>query len=1033
MTLSEFCIRRPVFAAVLSLLIIAIGLVSLTRLPIRELPDIDTATVTIETTFTGAAPEIINTQITEVIESAVSSVSGIRTISGDSRRGRSRVLVEFIQGRNIDEATNDVRAAVGRITNRLPSDADDPRIFKNDSDADPVMRLSIVSDRMTSAEITDFARRFLIDRFSTIDGVASVDVFGERRFAMRIALDPAAMAARQITATDVATAIAGNNLELPAGEVESTFRLFQIRATTRLNTPEQFRDIVVKVVNGAPVRLGDIAEVYVGVANTNTIVRTSGNSAVGLGITRQSQSNTIAISNAVRAEIDRINPTLPEGMTLSVGSDDAVFIQQSIQEVVTTLMIAVALVVAVIFLFLGSPRATFVPAVTIPVALIGAFIGIYILGFSINILTLFSLILAIGIVVDDAIVVLENIQRRVEEGQEPIAAAALGSREVTFAVIATSITLIAVFVPISFLEGQVGRLFTEFGVVMAIAVAFSTFVALTLCPVLCVMLLKRGSGGLLERIVNRVLGAVEGGYRVILRGLLGYPLVVLSAAGAFAAAAVYIYALVPQELSPSEDRGVFFVSVSTPQGSSTAFTDREAQEVERRLQPLIEQGVAQQIFSVVGAGGSPNRAFVVVRLTDWAQRDRSSQEIVASLIPQLAGVPGARAFPIQPSGLGLRGSRTPLQVKVQGSDFASVQEWSGQLINALREVDGLLNLETDYEETQPELRVDIDRALADDLGVSVLDLAATIQTFFASREVGGYIDRGRENPVIMQAREDARQTASDLDRIYVRSRTTNVLVPLSALLTAGEGTASAQLNRYDRLPAITISGALGPGMDMGRAIDTVRATAAEVLPPEARIAFSGQAKDYLETSGGLMLTFVFALIIVYLVLAAQFESFVDPITILLSVPLSVTGALATLWYAGVSLNIYTQIGMVLLVGLMAKNGILIVEFANQLRDRGYSVREAALEGSVRRLRPILMTVLSTVLGAVPLVWSSGAGAESREAIGIVIIGGFGFASLLTLLVTPIVYDVLARLTKPRAAQAQKLEEALSAAQGVPAE
>ena len=1033
MTLSEFCIRRPVFAAVLSLLIIAIGLVSLTRLPIRELPDIDTATVTIDTNYTGAAPEIINTQITEVIEGAVSAVSGIRTIDSQSRRGRSRVRVEFIQGRNIDEATNDIRAAVSRVANRLPPDVDEPRIFKNDSDADPIMRLSIVSDRMSASEITDFARRFLVDRFSTIDGVASVDVFGERRFAMRVALDPAAMAAREITATDVSTAINANNLELPAGEVESTYRLFQIRATTRLNTPEQFRDIVVKVIDGTPVRLGDIAEVTVGVEDDSTVVRTAGANAVGLGITRQSQSNTIAISQAVRAEIDRISPNLPEGMVLAVGSDDAVFIQQSIEEVVSTLIIAVALVVAVIFLFLGSPRATIVPAVTIPVALIGAFIGIYVLGFSINILTLFSLILAIGIVVDDAIVVLENIQRRVEEGQEPIAAAALGSREVTFAVIATSITLIAVFVPISFLEGQVGKLFTEFGVVMAIAVAFSTFVALTLCPVLCVLLLKRGSGGLLERGVNAVLGVVESGYRVLLRGLLGYPLVVLAAAGAFAAAAVWIYEEVPQELSPSEDRGVFFVAVSTPQGSSTAFTDREALEVERRLQPLLDQGVAVQIFSIVGSFGNPNRAFVVVRLADWAVRDRSSQQIVGSLIPQMAGVPGARAFPIQPSGLGLRGSRTPLQIKVQGADFESVQAWSGDLLRALGEVDGLLNLETDYEETQPELRIDIDRALADDLGVSVLELAATLQTFFASREVGGYIDRGREYPVIMQAREQARRTAGDLDRIYVRSRTTGVLVPLSALLTAREGTASAELNRYDRLPSITISGALGEGMDMGTAIEIVRATAAEVLPPEAQIAFAGQSKEYLETSGGLMLTFVFALVVVYLVLAAQFESFVDPITILLSVPLSVTGALATLWYADVSLNIYTQIGMVLLVGLMAKNGILIVEFANQLRDRGLSVREAALEGSVRRLRPILMTVLSTVLGAVPLVWSSGAGAESREAIGIVIIGGFGFASLLTLLVTPVVYDVLARLTKPRAAQAAKLDKALAAAHGVPAE
>jgi multidrug efflux pump len=981
--------------------------------------------VTIQTGYTGAAPEIINTQITEVVEGAISSVAGVRTISSDSSRGRSRIVVEFSQGVDIEQAANDIRGAVGRITNQLPADAEEPRIFKNDSDADPVMRLAIVSDRLSPAEMTDYAKRFLVDRFATLDGVASVDVFGEREYAMRIALDPAGMAARELTVTDIANAIRANNLELPAGEVISTFRQFQLRATTRLSTPEEFREIVVKVIDGTPVRLGDVAEVFIGVEDDQTIVRTAGANAIGLGITRQSQSNTIAISDAVRAELDRLAPNLPEGMTINVGSDDAVFIRQSIEEVVTTLGIAVVLVVAVIFVFLGSPSATIVPAVTIPVALIGSFIGIYAFGFSINILTLFALILAIGIVVDDAIVVLENIQRRVEQGQPPIAAAALGSREVTFAVIATSLTLVSVFVPISFLEGQVGRLFTEFGVVLAIAVIFSTFVALTLCPVLCVLLLRRGGGGPLERLVNWLLTGIENGYRGILRVVLGYPLVVIAVSLGVALGAVKLAELVPRELAPSEDRGVFFVIVSTPQGSSSAFTDREAQMVEDLLQPLIEDGTAQQIFSITGFRNQPNRAFVVVRLSDWAARDRSSQEIVGSLFGRLSAVPGARAFPIQPSGLGLRGSRTPLQVKVQGANFEDVQEWSQTLLAALREDPRIVNLDTDYEETQPELRIDIDRALADDLGVSVAETAATLQTFFASREVTGYIDRGREYPVILQAQEQARQTAGDLDRVYVRSQTTGVLVPLSALLTVREGTAASELNRFNRLPSIEISGSTTDGLSLGGAIEIVQQKAAEVLPAEAQIAFDGQSRQYLETSDGLVLTFVFALVIVYLVLAAQFESFIDPLTIMLSVPLSVTGALGTIWLMGGTLNIYTQIGMVLLVGLMAKNGILIVEFANQLRDRGYSVREAVLEGSVRRLRPILMTVLSTILGAVPLVWSTGAGSESREAIGIVIIGGFGFASALTLLLTPVLYDLLARLTRPRAASAGALDDALS--------
>ncbi len=1024
MTLPEFCLRRPVFAAVLSLLVVVMGLMALGRLPVRELPDIDPAAVTVETGWRGAAPEVVNTQLTEPIERAISGVAGVRQIESSSELGRSRIVVEFLAGRDVDNAANDVRGAVGRIANQLPDEADEPRIFKNDSNADPIMRLVLLSDRMSPPEITDFAKRYLIDRIATLEGVASVDIFGERGFAIRIALDPRAMAARQITAADVEGALRANNLELPAGEVVSMQRQFQVRAETRLTSVDDFRNLTIKVIDGAPVRVGDVAEVFLGVENEDVLVRSGGRNAVGLGIARQSQANTVAISDAVRAEIAALSATLPEGMQVLVGSDDAVFIRSSIAEVLNTLAIAVALVVVVIFLFLGSPRATLVPAVTIPVSIIGAFIGVYAFGFSINILTLFALILAIGIVVDDAIVVLETCQRKVAEGHAPLAAAALGAREVTFAVIATSITLISVFVPISFLEGQVGRLFTEFGVVLAVAVAFSTFTALTLCPVLCWLLLRRGSGGMLERAVGWSMARLEGGYRRTLRLCLGYPLVVLAISALIGAGALELWRSVPRELTPAEDRGVFFVALTAPQGATVAFTDREAREVEARLRPLLDQGLAQQIISIVGFRGEKNRGFVVVRLTEWASRDTSSHQIVREAIPRLAGVPGARAFPIQPAGLGLRGSRTPLQVVVKGPDFDSTQEWAATLQAALAENTRLLNLESDFELNQPELRVAIDRAMADDLGISVAEIGATLQTFFASREATGYVDRGREYPVILQASEETRRTAADLDVVNVRSRTTGALVPLSALLTVSEGTASPELSRYDRMPAITLSAGLAAGYDLGRAIDDVRAIAAAVLPPEARIAFSGQSRQFLETSGGALLTFAFALVIVYLVLAAQFESFIDPLTILLTAPLAVTGALGALWFTGQSLNVYTQIGMILLIGLMAKNGILIVEYANQLRDRGADVREAALEGSVRRLRPILMTVFSTVLGAAPLVWSSGAGAESRAAIGIVILAGFSFAALVTLLVTPVLYDLLARLTRPRSANAGALDAAL---------
>jgi multidrug efflux pump len=1024
MSLSDFCLRRPVFAAVLSLLVIVLGLVSLGRLPVRELPDIDAATVTVDTTWRGAAPEVVNTQLTEPVERAIAGVSGVRQIVASSELGRSRVVVEFVTGRDIDAAANDVRGAVGRIVNQLPDEADEPRIFKNDSNADPVMRLSILSDRLSASEITDYVKRFLIDRLATLDGVASVSVFGERGAAIRVALDPRAMAARGITAADVENALRDNNLELPAGEVVSRMRLFQVRAETRLTTVEDFRDLTIRVVDGTPVRVGDVAEVFLGVENEDTLVRSVGRTAVGLGILRQSQANTIAISDGVRAELDRLRPSLPEGMEIVIGSDDAAFIRASIDEVTMTLVVAVLLVVAVIFVFLGSPRATLVPAVAIPVSIVGSFIGLYAFGFSINILTLFALILAIGIVVDDAIVVLETCQHRIERGEPPLAAAARGSREVGFAVIATSVTLVSVFVPISFLEGQVGRLFTEFGIVLAVAVGFSTFVALTICPVLCWLLLRKGSGGVLERAVVRGTGLLERGYRRVLRGCLSYPIVVLAGAAAFGGVSGWLWLTVPRELTPQEDRGVFFVSVAAPQGATVQFTDREARAVEARLAPLLERGLAQQIVTVVGTQGDRNRAFVVVRLTDWAARDVPSQRIVRELIPELAGVPGARVFPVQPSGLGLRGGGAPLQVKVQGPDFETAAAWAATLRAALEANAGLQNVDTDYQLNQPELRVDVDRAMADDLGISIAEIGATLQTFFASREVTGYVDRGREYPVILQASADSRRTAADLDVVNVRSRTTGELVPLSALLTVREGTASPELNRFDRLPAVELTASLTAGYDLGRAIDFVRTTAAETLPPEARIAFAGQSRQYLDASRGALVTFAFALVIVYLVLAAQFESWIDPVTILLTAPLALTGALGTIWLSGQSLNVFTQIGMILLIGLMAKNGILIVEYANQLRDRGASVREAALEGSVRRLRPILMTVLSTLLGAAPLVWSSGAGSESRAAIGIVILGGFGVSSLFTLLVTPVLYDLLARLTRPRAAAAEDMERAL---------
>ncbi len=1024
MTLSELSIRRPVLATVVSLLIVVFGIASLSRLPVRELPDVDRAVVSITTMYTGAAPEIVDTDITEVIEGAVAGISGVREITSESRRGRGRTVITFNTDRDIDEAANDVRDAVARVRASLPEDADEPRIVKSDSDADPVMRIGIVSDRMNPAEITDYVERFLVDRLATLDGVANVEINGQRRFAIRIWLDRRALAARNLTTSDIEAALRRNNLELPAGEVESTSRELTVRLDSRLRDVESFRRLVVATADGYPIRLADVARVELGAEDDSTFVRSDGRPAVGINVLRQSQANTIAISEAVRNEIDLLRPILPAGMDIVVGSDDAIFIAASIREVLIALGISIILVVLVIFVFLLSLRATLVPAVTIPVAIIGAFILIQALGFSINVLTLLALILAIGLVVDDAIVMLENIQRRIEEGETPITASVLGARQVTFAIIATSLTLIAVFVPLSFMQGQVGRLFIEFGLVLAAAVLISTFVALTLCPALCSRVLKARTAGTETTGGGRAARAVGDLYRRLLTRALAAPLPILVLGLLLAATSAGLYLALPQELTPKEDRGVFFVPITAPQGSTVAYTDEHVAMVEDLVRPLTENGEVASMFAIAGSWNANNRGFVVGRLADWAERERPQQAIVGELIPKVSGISGVRAFPVSPAGLGLRGSSTPLRVVIGGPDFQSAKEWADDIVERAEANENLQNLEVDFEENQPQLTLRVDRDRADDLDIPLETIAQTLQTLLASREVTEYIDRGREYPVIIQARHEDRRSPTDLANIFVRSGKGDRLVPLTALVSAEEAAAAPSLRRYDRLPAVTITASLADGYDLGAAIDYIQAIALDTLPAEAHLGFAGQSREFLEAKGGILLTFGLALLIVFLVLAAQFESWIHPLIIMLTVPLAVAGALFALYVTGLSLNVYSQIGVVLLIGLMAKNGILIVEFANQLRDEGHTVREAVVEAAVLRLRPIVMTVVSTVLGAVPLVIASGAGAESRIAIGTVIIGGLSLASVLTLVLTPVLYDLLARFTRPASVVGRELEAEL---------
>lgn len=1033
MSLSDLSIRRPVLAAVASLLIIVFGIGALSRIPIRELPNIDTAVVTVSTTYTGASPEIIDTDITEIVEGSVAGIAGVKTISSQSRRGQSRVVIEFNVDREIDQAANDVRDAVARVRADLPDDVNEPQVVKNDSDSDPVMRLAVTSDRMSAAEITDYVDRYVVDRLATVSGVANVDIYGARPFAVRVWLDRRALAARNLTVADVEAGLKQANVELPAGEIETAARQFTVRLDSRIPSVEAFREVVIDRVAGYPIRLSDVAKVVGGVEDENTIVRNNGEVAVGIAVIRQSQSNTIAISNAVRAEIDALSRTLPDGMAIEVSSDDAIFVAASIEEVVKALCISLVLVVLVILVFLMSWRATLVPAITIPIALIGTFILISALGFSVNVLTLLALLLAIGLVVDDAIVVLENIQRRIDLGETPLVAATLGTRQVTFAVIATSFTLIAVFVPLSFLQGQVGKLFVEFGLVMAGAVVISTFVALTACPALAskVLRAKRAKSGDAPAAAPRE-GRMLRTFRRFLVAAVRMPLVVIAVALAVAFAGAMVFVTLPQELTPSEDRGVVFVPLTAPQGSTVEFTDQASRQIEQIAGPLLASGDIETIFTYTGSFNRPHRAFVVLRLADWEDREKSLREIVAELSKNMGSVTAARGFPVSPAGLGLRGSSTPLRIVVSGPDFESVKGWANTLLARARENPGLRNVELDYEENQPQLNVSVDRTRADDLGISVETIATTLQTLLASREATSFIDRGREYPVLLQASEEDRASSSDIDFIFIRADDGTSLVPLSALISVDEGAAAAELRRYDRLPSIQIEGALADGYALGDAIAFMEKAAAESLPAEARIGLAGQSLQFKETASGVMLTFSLALLIVFLVLAAQFESFVHPLVIMLTVPLGVAGAVFSLSLAGLSLNIYSQIGMILLIGLMAKNGILIVEFANQLRDEGLSVRDAVVESTVLRLRPIVMTVVSTVLGAVPLVLASGAGAESRIAIGTVIVGGLLLSSALTLFLTPVLYDLLARFTRPRATIEKALEAELSnAARGKP--
>lgn len=1025
MILSDIAVRRPVLAVVVNLLLLVFGLSSLYGIPVREYPDIDPPVVSVTTNYAGASAEIVETKVTQVLEDQVAGIEGIRSLSSTSRDGRSGITIEFSLSRDIDAAANDVRDRISRVLNNLPDEADPPEVTKADADASPILWMVLSSDTLNPLQLTAYAERYLVDRFGALDGVSAVRIGGDRSPAMRVWLDAKALAARQLAVDDIERALAAQNAERPAGLLESTDREYTLRTARAFRTAEDFAQLVVaRGANGYPVRLGEVARIEVGPANPRTLFRANGQPAVGLGVIKQSTANTLDVARAAKAEMAAIAADLPAGMKLRINSDFSLFIEASLREVMLTLLIAGLLVVAVIFLFLGDWRATLVPAATVPISLIASFILLDAFGFSINILTLLALILAIGLVVDDTIVVVENIHRRQAAGEPPLLAAFRGTREVGFAVVATTAVLIAVFTPLAFLEGNVGRLFSEFALALAASVFCSALVALTLSPVLCAWLLRadRGENAFAHR-VSRQMGLLSARYGRRLSRLLGHawlaaPLLVLLGAGVVALALA-----LPAEFTPREDRGQFMVQVTAPEGASFPYTARYMDDVETILLRRLGDGeVDRMLVRLPGTGGtaSVNTGNAMVSLTDWQQRPRPADAIADDVGRELAALPGVRAVTVQRSGFG-SGYGQPLQIVLGGNDYAELAQWRDRLMARIVEDNPRITRpDSDFRETKPTLELAIDLSRAASLGVPVDVIARTLETLLAGRRATTWQEGGEEYDVLLQAPPEDRQAPLDLAGIHVRA-SSGVLVPLANLLTTRETASAATYNRYDRLRSITISGGLAPGYTLGEAVAWIEQVAAEELPPAARLSWKGDSRELKESGAAMQATFAVALLVVFLVLAAQFESFVHPLAIMTTVPLAVFGALLALFAGGYSLNIYTQIGIVLLIGLVAKNGILIVEFANQRRDAGLAFHEALLDAARTRLRPILMTSIATVAGAVPLLLSTGAGSEARANLGLVVFWGVLFATLLTLFVVPAFYALLCRRTGSPHDTAARLE------------
>ncbi len=1018
MILSDISVKRPVFASVLSLLLIVFGLVSFDRLPLRQYPDIDSPVVSITTDYPGAAANVVENRITEVIEQRIAGIEGIKFIESSSEDGRSRITVEFNIDIDIDAAANDIRDRVARVARVLPDEADPPEVQKVDANEDVILWMNLAGDGMSVPALSDYARRYLVDRFSVVNGVARVQIGGGQTYAMRIWLDRTEMAARGLTVPDVENALRSENIELPAGSIESTDKQFTVRVQRAFREADDFQRIVLRQGddNGYLIRLGDIARVERGTEEDRILFRGNGMPMVGLGIVKQSTANTIDVARGVKAEAERLNRTLPAGMEIRQSYDSSVFIENAILEVYKTLFIAIGLVILAIFIFLGNIRAMMIPAITVPISLMATFIALYAFGFSINLLTLLALVLAIGLVVDDSIVMLENIYRRIEEnGETPLVAAYNGAKQVGFAIVATTIVLISVFVPITFLEGDLGRLFAEFAMTMAAAVGFSSLVALSLSPMLASKILKgQEKKGTMLSAVEAGFKKLRYGYRRSLGFLIRRPAIVAAVFVTIMGGSFFMLNKIPAEYAPQEDRGAFFILVNGPEGASYSYMLDYMDEIERRLMPYVEnEEISRMLVRAPRAFGNIenfNSGIVINVLNDWGQR-RDAWTIMNEIRHSLSDLPGVRAFPVMRQGFG-GGVSKPVQFVIGGgSSYEELASWRDILLEKIEETNpGLIAIDYDYKETKPQIQVVIDYDRAASLGVTVSTIGRTLETMLGSRRVTTFIDAGEEYDVIVEGQRDSQRTPTDIENIYVRSDRTGRLVPLSNLVSLQEFAGSGTLNRYNRVRAITIEANLDDGLSLGQALSYLEGLVRDHLPSEVIIDYKGQSRDYQSAGGGIIFIMLMGLLVVFLVLAAQFESYIHPLVIMLTVPLAMAGGLLGLFLTGGTLNIYSQVGLVMLIGLAAKNGILIVEFANQLRDQGVEFFKATIEAAAIRLRPIVMTGVTTVAGSVPLILSSGAGAETRVVIGTVVICGVLAATFFTLFVVPVAYSLLARKT-----------------------